>query len=54
MWLGILFVLLAISAVLLQAWLWNPKYWDPVAKKSHAPPFWMKVHRGVGWTRWST
>ena len=47
--LGIAFVLLAIAAVLLQAWLWNPKYWDPIAKKSHAPPFWMKVHRGVGY-----
>lgn len=49
MWLGILFVVLAIAAVVLQAWLWNPKYWDPVAKKSHAPPFWMGVHRAVGY-----
>lgn len=49
MWLGILFVILGIAAVLLQAWLWNPKYWDPAAKKSHAPPFWMAVHRAVGW-----
>ena len=49
MWLGILFVVLGIAAVVLQAWLWNPKYWDPVAKKSHAPPFWMGVHRAVGY-----
>lgn len=47
--LGVAFVLLAVAAVLLQAWLWNPKYWDPVAKKSHAPPAWMRVHRVVGY-----
>ncbi len=47
--LGISFVVLAIAAVLLQAWLWSPKYWDPVAKKSHAPAQWMRVHRIVGY-----
>jgi Family of unknown function (DUF6529) len=49
MWLGVSFVALAVISVLLQAWLWNPKYWDPVAKKSHAPPFWMFVHRLTGY-----
>jgi hypothetical protein len=49
MWLGIAFVVLAIAAVLLQAWLWNPKYWDHEHKKSHAPRFWMNVHRAVGY-----
>ncbi|WP_053232349.1 hypothetical protein [Sandaracinus amylolyticus] len=49
MWLGVAFLALCLIAVLLQAWLWNPKYWDPVAKKSHAPPFWMAVHRVVGY-----
>jgi hypothetical protein len=49
MWLGIAFVVLAIAAVLLQAWLWNPKYWDHEKKTSHAPPFWMWVHRIVGY-----
>lgn len=49
MWLGMVFVALALIAVLLQAWLWNPKYWDAEKKKSHAPPFWMWVHRIVGY-----
>jgi mono/diheme cytochrome c family protein len=47
--LGVAFVVLALAAVLLQAWLWNPKYWDPIEKKSHAPPAWMRVHRVVGY-----
>lgn len=47
--LGITFVALAIVAVLLQAWLWGPAYWDPVAKKSLAPRPWVRLHRAVGW-----
>src|SRR5436190_1039488 len=47
--LGITFVVCAIVAVLLQAWLWDPKYWNAETKKSHAPPFWIGVHRFVGW-----
>ena len=37
MWLGILFLGLGITAVLLQAWLWGPKFWDEEAKKTRAP-----------------
>lgn len=48
MWLGIAFVVLAITAVLLQAWLWNPKYWDPIAKKTNAPKAGLRLHRWVG------
>ncbi|HWB73314.1 MAG TPA: hypothetical protein VG755_00135 [Nannocystaceae bacterium] len=48
MWLGITFVGLAIAAVVLQAWLWNPKYWDEVAKKTRAPRGGLLVHRWVG------
>jgi hypothetical protein len=48
MWLGIAFLVLAIAAVVLQAWLWNPKYWDPVAKKTHAPKYGLRLHRWVG------
>jgi mono/diheme cytochrome c family protein len=47
--LGIAFVVLAIALVLLQAWLWNPKYWDAALKKSNAPPRWMRVHRVLGY-----
>ena len=47
-WLGIAFVLLAVIATVLQAWLWNPKWWDPVAKKTHAPRFWVQMHRAAG------
>lgn len=47
--LGILFVVLALVAVLLQAWLWGPKYWDAAAKKSLAPRGWVRLHRAVGW-----
>lgn len=49
MWLGILFLLLAIAAVLLQAWLWGPKYWNEVEKKTEAPRAWLRVHAGVGY-----
>ncbi|MEM9187903.1 MAG: DUF6529 family protein [Myxococcota bacterium] len=49
MWMGIAFVALAIVAVVLQAWLWNPKYWDEQKKKTHAPPFWIAVHRISGY-----
>jgi cytochrome c5 len=48
MWLGIAFVGLGIIAVVLQAWLWNPKYWDEVAKKTHAPKAGLRLHRWVG------
>lgn len=48
MWLGISFLVLGIAAVLLQAWLWNPKYWDEVAKKTNAPKGGLLVHRWVG------
>ncbi len=47
--LGLAFVCLAIGAVVLQAWLWGPRYWDPVVKKSLAPRRWVLVHRAVGW-----
>src|SRR5687767_7801886 len=49
MWLGMMFVLLGVLAVLLQAWLWNPKYWDEVAKKTHAPRAGLIAHRLVGY-----
>lgn len=49
MWLGILFLLLAIVAVLLQAWLWGPKFWNEAEKKTHAPKAWLRVHAGVGY-----
>lgn len=48
MWLGILFLVLGIAAVVLQAWLWNPIYWDEVEKKTHAPKAGLLVHRWVG------
>jgi cytochrome c5 len=48
MWLGIAFLVLGIAAVVLQAWLWNPKYWDEVAKKTRAPKMGLRVHRWVG------
>ncbi len=48
MWLGISFLVLGILAVLLQAWLWNPKYWDEVNKKTNAPRGGLLVHRWVG------
>lgn len=49
MWLGIAFLLLAIIAVLLQAWLWGPKFWDDQAKKTRAPRFWLRMHALAGY-----
>ncbi len=49
MWLGIAFLLLCIVAVLLQAWLWGPKYWDEQAKKTRAPKFWLRMHALAGY-----
>ncbi|MEM9453454.1 MAG: c-type cytochrome [Myxococcota bacterium] len=50
MWLGIAFLALAIIAVLLQAWLWGPKFWDDEAKKTRAPKFWLRMHALAGYT----
>lgn len=49
MWLGILFLVLAVTAVLLQAWLWGPKFWNEATKKTEAPKAWLRVHAGVGY-----
>jgi hypothetical protein len=49
MWMGIAFVLLAVVAVLLQAWLWSPQYWDQRTRTTRAPPFWIGVHRVAGY-----
>jgi cytochrome c5 len=49
MWLGILFLILAVAAVLLQAWLWGPKFWNEKLKKTEAPKAWLRVHAGVGY-----
>jgi cytochrome c5 len=46
---GLLFLVLAIVAVLLQAWLWGPQFWDDVGKKTRAPRAWLRVHRAVGY-----
>lgn len=50
MWLGITFLMLCIVAVLLQAWLWGPKFWDEQAKKTRAPKFWLRIHALAGYT----
>lgn len=50
MWLGIAFLLLAVIAVLLQAWLWGPKFWDEEAKKTRAPKFWLRMHALAGYS----
>ena len=50
MWLGIAFLILGITAVLLQAWLWGPKFWNDVDKKTEAPKAWLRVHAAVGYT----
>lgn len=51
LWLGIAFLVLGVTAVIIQAILWNPdKYWDPVKKKTHAPKFWLNVHKYIGYT----
>ncbi len=47
--LGVVFLVLGVTAVLLQAWLWSPKFWDEVAKRTRAPRLWLKVHRYVGY-----
>lgn len=50
MWLGIAFLALAIVAVVLQAWLWGPKFWDEEAKKTRAPKGWLRLHSAAGYT----
>lgn len=50
MWLGAAFLLLAIVAVLLQAWLWSPKFWNETTKKTEAPKAWLRVHKACGYT----
>lgn len=50
MWLGVIFLVLAIAAVLLQAWLWGPKFWNEAEKKTNAPKGWLRVHAAVGYT----
>ncbi|MCB9718630.1 MAG: c-type cytochrome [Myxococcales bacterium] len=50
MWLGIAFLMLAIIAVLLQAWLWGPKFWDEEAKVTRAPKFWLRMHALAGYS----
>lgn len=50
MTLGIAFLLLAIVAVFLQAWLWGPKFWDEEAKVTRAPKFWLRMHAIAGYT----
>lgn len=49
MWLGIAFLALAIIAVLLQAWLWGPKFWNEEEKKTEAPKFWLRLHALAGY-----
>jgi len=49
MWLGIAFLVLAIIAVLLQAWLWGPQFWDDEAKVTRAPKFWLRMHALAGY-----
>ena len=34
--LGLLFVALAIVAVILQAWLWGPRFWDDISRSRRA------------------
>jgi cytochrome c5 len=50
MWLGILFLVLAVTAVLLQAWLWGPKFWNETTKKTEAPKAWLRFHAVVGYS----
>lgn len=49
MWLGTAFLLLAIVAVLLQAWLWGPKFWNESLRKTEAPKGWLRVHAACGY-----
>ena len=53
MWLGLLFVILAVAATILQAWLWSfPMEPDPGGPdpngKSTAPKVWTLAHRVMG------
>lgn len=53
MWLGICFLVLALAATILQAWLWSfPMVPDPGGPdpngKSSAPKTWVNVHRLMG------
>lgn len=50
MCLGIMFLILAIVAVVLQAWLWGPKFWDEEARVTRAPLFWLRMHAFAGYT----
>lgn len=50
MWLGIAFLALAIIAVLLQAWLWGPRFWNEEKKKTEAPKFWLRLHALAGYS----
>ena len=38
-----------MGAVGLQAWLWQPRFWDAAAKRSLAPRGWVLLHRVVGY-----
>ena len=54
MWLGIVFVVAGVAAVILQAWLWSfPMLPDPGGSDPHgktsAPALWRYVHRGLGY-----
>lgn len=49
-WLGIAFLALAVAGVLLQAWLWGPKFWNAELEKTEAPRFWLRVHALCGYT----
>jgi mono/diheme cytochrome c family protein len=49
MWMGIAFLLLAIAAVTLQAWLWGPRWWDAEHRRTTAPPAWLRVHAMCGY-----
>lgn len=50
MWLGIAFLALAVIAVLLQAWLWGPRFWNEEKKKTEAPKFWLRMHALAGYS----
>jgi mono/diheme cytochrome c family protein len=48
-WLGIAFLGLAVLAVVLQAWLWGPKFWNAELGKTMAPKGWLRVHALCGY-----
>lgn len=50
MWLGIVFLGLCVVAVLLQAWLWGPKYWDEEARRTRAPRGLLRLHAFAGYS----